>query len=116
MGGWRWVASVGAESQPPFQVFNPVTQSERFDPEGVFIKKWVPELGQLPAAAIHDPSAVKPNVLKGGITVPKTYPKPLVVPLAQRARWLAMLQEKKGGAAAPAAQARAGRKRSRSPV
>jgi deoxyribodipyrimidine photo-lyase len=54
-GGWQWSASTGADSAPYFRVFNPVSQSEKFDPEGKFIKHWVPELASVSAREIHDP-------------------------------------------------------------
>ena len=54
-GGWQWSASTGADAAPYFRVFNPVSQSERFDPEGAFIRHWVPELASLRATDIHDP-------------------------------------------------------------
>lgn len=56
-GGWQWSASTGADSAPYFRVFNPTSQSEKFDPEGAFIKHWVPELSSVPARQIHDPDA-----------------------------------------------------------
>ncbi len=55
-GGWQWSASTGADSAPYFRVFNPVSQSEKFDPEGRFIRHWVPELASLNAKEIHDPA------------------------------------------------------------
>ena len=55
-GGWQWSASTGADAAPYFRVFNPVSQSEKFDPQGAFIRKWVPELARVPVADIHDPS------------------------------------------------------------
>lgn len=54
-GGWQWSASTGTDAQPYFRVFNPFSQSKRYDPEGAFIKDWVPELGSVPAPALHDP-------------------------------------------------------------
>ncbi|MEP3560993.1 MAG: deoxyribodipyrimidine photo-lyase [Marinobacter sp.] len=69
-GGWQWSASTGTDSAPYFRVFNPVTQSERFDPKGEFIRNWVPELAKLDNKRIHDPS-------KGGF-IPKGYPRPIV--------------------------------------
>lgn len=58
-GGWQWSASTGADSAPYFRVFNPVSQSAKFDPEGVFIKHWLPELASLDSASIHDPSPLQ---------------------------------------------------------
>jgi deoxyribodipyrimidine photo-lyase len=57
-GGWQWSASTGADSAPYFRVFNPISQSEKFDPEGSFIRHWCPELSSLPNREIHDPSPV----------------------------------------------------------
>lgn len=56
-GGWQWSASTGTDSQPYFRIFNPKSQSERFDPSGEFIRKWVPELKALPTETIHEPIA-----------------------------------------------------------
>lgn len=69
-GGWQWSASTGTDAAPYFRVFNPVTQSERFDPTGEFIRKWVPELAKLDNKCLHDPS-------KGGV-IPGRYPRPIV--------------------------------------
>jgi len=57
-GGWQWAASTGTDAAPYFRIFNPVTQSERFDPKGIFIKQWLPELANIPTAAIHWPHAI----------------------------------------------------------
>lgn len=55
-GGWQWAASTGCDAQPYFRIFNPITQSEKFDPEGKFIRKYCPELAGLPNKFIHNPS------------------------------------------------------------
>jgi deoxyribodipyrimidine photo-lyase len=69
-GGWQWAASTGTDAQPYFRIFNPTRQSERFDPEGEFIRRFVPELEGLDRGAIHDPSA-SPLLAAG-------YPAPIV--------------------------------------
>ncbi|MEH6394823.1 deoxyribodipyrimidine photo-lyase [Pseudoalteromonas sp.] len=56
-GGWQWAASTGCDAQPYFRIFNPITQSERFDPEGEFIRKYIPELTSVPSKHIHFPHA-----------------------------------------------------------
>lgn len=58
-GGWQWCASVGTDAAPYFRIFNPVAQSRRFNPEGEYIRRWVPELATLGAKSIHDPSAAE---------------------------------------------------------
>lgn len=70
-GGWQWSASVGTDAAPYFRIFNPTAQSEKFDPKGEFIKKWVPELGSLSPKHIHQPSKYC-DVIK------LTYPLPIV--------------------------------------
>ena len=56
-GGWQWSASTGVDAAPYFRVFNPTLQSERYDPEGKFIKRFVPELADVPTKQIHNPPA-----------------------------------------------------------
>jgi deoxyribodipyrimidine photo-lyase len=76
---WQWVAGTGVDAAPYFRIFNPITQSEKFDPLGIYIKHFVPELQNLPEEYIHDPSHAPEGVLKkAGITLGKTYPLPLV--------------------------------------
>jgi deoxyribodipyrimidine photo-lyase len=53
--GWQWVAGTGTDASPYFRIFNPVTQSRRFDPEGDYIRRWVPELRAAPATYVHEP-------------------------------------------------------------
>lgn len=79
IGGWQWAASTGTDGVPYFRIFNPTTQSERFDKEGLFIKKYVPELRGIDNKKIHDPSqltAVEQD--KFGVIIGKDYPKPIV--------------------------------------
>jgi deoxyribodipyrimidine photo-lyase len=77
--GWQWVAGCGADAAPYFRIFNPVSQGEKFDPQGVYIKKYVPELQNLPLKYLFSPWEAPHAVLKeAGITLGVTYPKPIV--------------------------------------
>lgn len=78
-GGWQWAASTGCDPQPYFRVFNPWLQSKKFDPEGSYIKKFIPELENLDSKRLHEP-----------ITDQKSYPKPIVDHYEQRDKALAM--------------------------
>ena len=101
MGGWQWSASIGAGTQPSFQVFNPMTQSKKFDAKGEYILKYVPSLaGVAPVSKLHD---VNPTT---------AYPKPIVDYSTARAQWMAKI--KVGGATSPSTLA-VGTKRGRSP-
>jgi len=53
--GWQWVAGTGTDASPYFRVFHPVTQGKRFDPEGDYVRRWVPELRHLPGSSVHEP-------------------------------------------------------------
>lgn len=87
---WQWVAGSGADAAPYFRIFNPVTQGEKFDPGGAYVRRWVPELKKLPASLIHAPwTAPRDTLEAAGITLGKTYPKPIVDHAAARARALA---------------------------
>ncbi|HEX8955703.1 MAG TPA: deoxyribodipyrimidine photo-lyase [Burkholderiaceae bacterium] len=78
-GGWQWASSSGCDAQPWFRIFNPVTQSEKFDPEGKFIKRYLPQLARLDARAIHAPWRAKPLELQAaGIELGRDYPMPVV--------------------------------------
>jgi deoxyribodipyrimidine photo-lyase len=94
-GGWQWAASCGCDAQPWFRIFNPVTQSEKFDAEGQFIRRYVPELAKLPAAAIHAPWAARPLELEG-LRLGSDYPAPIVDHAAARAATLARYAVVKG--------------------
>jgi deoxyribodipyrimidine photo-lyase len=78
-GGWQWASSSGCDAQPYFRIFNPVAQSEKFDPEGRFIRRYVPELAGLTHPAIHAPWQAKPVELSSaGVVLGDTYPSPIV--------------------------------------
>jgi len=77
--GWQWTAGTGADAQPFFRVFNPVGQGERFDPDGVYVRRWVPELAGLPDRFVHRPWAAPAGVLReAGVSLGETYPAPIV--------------------------------------
>ena len=79
VGGWQWSASVGADAQPYFRIFNPISQSERFDPNGDFIRAWIPEIAHLPNPFIHFPARLTQLELTSyGIYLGDTYPHPIV--------------------------------------
>jgi len=78
-GGWQWASSSGCDAQPYFRIFNPISQSEKFDPQGKFIRRYLPQLAALPNDAIHAPWLANPLVLEAAnVTLGKTYPMPIV--------------------------------------
>ena len=87
---WQWVAGCGADAAPYFRVFNPQLQGERFDPDGTYVRRWLPELKDLPAKLIHRPWQATPiERASAGITPGKTYPPPIVDHARGRERALA---------------------------
>jgi deoxyribodipyrimidine photo-lyase len=84
--GWQWTAGCGADAAPYFRVFNPVLQGEKFDPEGAYVRRWVPELANVPAKWVHKPWAA-PGLLREG------YPEPIVEHDAARRRALAAYEK-----------------------
>ena len=87
---WQWVAGCGADAAPYFRVFNPILQGEKFDPDGVYVRRWVPELKQMPDSAIHQPWTATPlELASAGVELGKTYPKPIVDHKVGRERALA---------------------------
>ena len=89
-GGWQWAASTGCDAQPYFRIFNPVLQSERFDPEGRFIRRYLPALKNLPDKLIHAPWLAKPAELEAaGLVLGRDYPEPVVVHSEARTKTLA---------------------------
>ncbi|WP_332685308.1 cryptochrome/photolyase family protein [Bosea sp. (in: a-proteobacteria)] len=76
---WQWVAGSGADAAPYFRIFNPVTQGEKFDPEGAYVRRFVPELAQLDPKFIHQPWTAPQAVLeKAGVALGEDYPRPIV--------------------------------------
>jgi deoxyribodipyrimidine photo-lyase len=87
--GWQWSAGCGCDAQPYFRIFNPTLQGERFDPDGSYVRRWVPELARVPANYIHRPWEAPTSVLQAaGVTLGKTYPQRRVSHAAARDRFL----------------------------
>ena len=83
--GWQWTAGCGTDAAPFFRIFNPVSQGEKFDPEGRYVRRWIPELGRLPAAWIHRPwEAPLVALAAAGVELGGNYPRPLVGLLLSR--------------------------------
>jgi deoxyribodipyrimidine photo-lyase len=88
-GGWQWASSSGCDAQPYFRIFNPVAQSEKFDPEGKFIRRYLPQLAALPTRALHSPWLARPLELQeAGVRLGGNYPRPVVEHNLARARTL----------------------------
>ncbi|OWY59207.1 deoxyribodipyrimidine photolyase, partial [cyanobacterium TDX16] len=87
--GWQWVAGTGTDAAPYFRVFNPVAQAKRFDPDGTYVRRWVPELADLPTAQVHEPWTCT-----GG--PPNGYPERIVDHAEEREEALARLAELAG--------------------
>ena len=76
---WQWVAGSGADAAPYFRIFNPMRQGETFDPDGDYVRRWVPEIARLPAALIHAPWKASPDALaNAGVEIGRSYPAPIV--------------------------------------
>jgi deoxyribodipyrimidine photo-lyase len=96
-GGWQWAASTGVDAQPYFRIFNPVLQSKKFDPEGEFIRRWVPELADLRGEAIHWPHEEGAfDLIQAGVELGKTYPRPIVDHRIQRDLAIKLLESSGG--------------------
>jgi deoxyribodipyrimidine photo-lyase len=91
-GGWQWAASTGTDPQPYFRMFNPTLQGRRFDPDGDYVRRWVPELARVPAGWLHTPWLMPPEVAEAaGFRIGVDYPLPIVAHEAARERALAAL-------------------------
>jgi len=92
-GGWQWAASTGCDAQPYFRIFNPVSQSERFDAEGAFIRRYVPELATCGKRAIHAPWTMTPEEQSAAsVIIGRDYPAPVVEHAAARLRALELFK------------------------
>jgi deoxyribodipyrimidine photo-lyase len=91
---WQWIAGAGVDAAPYFRIFNPVIQGERFDPDGAYVRRWVPELARLEPRDIHQPwKAPAKRLAAAGVDLGVTYPRPMVDHAAARARALAAFAE-----------------------
>jgi deoxyribodipyrimidine photo-lyase len=96
---WQWVAGSGADAAPYFRIFNPVAQGLKFDPNGKYVRRWVPELAALPDDVLHAPwEAPALTLAAAGVTLGKNYPLPIVDHAAARARALAAYDAVKAAA------------------
>jgi deoxyribodipyrimidine photo-lyase len=100
-GGWQWAAGTGTDAQPYFRIFNPVLQGKKFDPEGDYVRRWVPELARAPKGWIHEPWAATPlERAEAGITLGDTYPHPICDHAERREAALRLYAEARDAAAA----------------
>jgi len=97
-GGWQWAASTGCDAQPYFRIFNPVSQSERFDPDGTFIRRQLPALAQVPLRHLHAPWTLPPlEQQAAGCVIGRDYPAPIVDHGERRLRALAIYKKVRAG-------------------
>jgi deoxyribodipyrimidine photo-lyase len=96
-GGWQWAAGTGTDAQPFFRIFNPVTQGRRFDPDGAYVRRWVPELAAVPTRRIHDPWTMSPDEQAAcGVRIGIDYPEPIVDHAEARERALSWFEAHRG--------------------
>ena len=96
-GGWQWAASTGCDAQPYFRIFNPTNQSEKFDPQGKFIRRYLPELAQVPVQYLHAPWTMPPlEQQAAGCVIGTDYPAPIVDHAGARERALEMYKVARG--------------------
>lgn len=88
-GGWQWSAGTGTDAAPYFRIFNPILQSKKFDPRGTYIRRWVPELANIPQAYIHEPWLMPADIQESsGCRIGRDYPAPIVDRALSRERTL----------------------------
>jgi deoxyribodipyrimidine photo-lyase len=93
VGNWQWVAGTGTDAAPYFRIFNPTSQGVKFDPAGDFVRRWVPELANVPAALIHTPHQMTAmQQAHFGCHIGRDYPAPIVDHAQQRERALALYE------------------------
>jgi deoxyribodipyrimidine photo-lyase len=98
-GNWQWSAGVGADAQPFFRIFNPMAQGEKFDPDGAYVRRWLPVLDQLETRYLHAPWTAPDEALRAaGVRLGETYPRPIVDHAEARARALEALTQAKAAA------------------
>lgn len=96
-GGWQWAAGTGTDAQPYFRIFNPTLQGARFDPDGAYVRRYIPELAKVPVEFIHAPWEMPADAAKRTGFVPgRDYPKPIVIHATQRERALALYKQTAG--------------------
>lgn len=96
-GNWQWAASVGADAQPYFRIFNPVRQQRRFDPDGIYVRRWLPELAELPDRYLAAPWEAPGQVLaEAGVELGSDYPEPLVDLGESRAEAISRFRDQRG--------------------
>ncbi len=101
-GGWQWSASTGTDAQPFFRLFNPSTQGERFDRDGAYVRRWVPELARVPVHWIHRPWEMPGVDARGaGVVLGRTYPDRIVRHEEQRPKALALYRRSRGALESP---------------
>jgi len=94
---WQWVAGSGADAAPYFRIFNPITQGEKFDADGTYVRRWVPEVHRVPDKWLHSPWTAPPEVLREiGLRLGHDYPRPIVDHKEGRERALAALKTVSG--------------------
>jgi deoxyribodipyrimidine photo-lyase len=96
--GWQWIGGCGADAAPYFRVFNPVSQGLKFDPDGAYVRRWVPELARMPADHIHAPWEAPAEVLRhAGVILGTNYPEPIISLSASRIAALAAFSSLRPG-------------------
>lgn len=96
IGGWQWAASTGTDSMPYFRIFNPTTQSEKYDKDGDFIRKWVPELKEIESKKIHEPVRLsQSDQTQWHVEIGREYPEPIVDHKERRKKAIEVFEQSK---------------------